>query len=132
MKRTWLDKDGKVARKTDISQLTRVKGPEAKVKRLAKNWPTIEWTFYGFMEDGSSRKWFLTYQVVQRRFQAVAAHMNEQEEKYFAHMGDLFPINWQEVPAKKPRNITTLLRGYLSAEQIAEALATSIEIGKRK
>ncbi|HLP66743.1 MAG TPA: hypothetical protein VK181_04415 [Rhizobium sp.] len=125
-KRTWLNKDGKVARKTDISLLARVKGPEGKVKRLQKNWPTVQWTFYGFMTDGSSRKWFLTYMVKQRRFQTIAAHMTEQEEKYFAHMGDLFPTSWQEVPAKKPRTITLLLRSYLPESQIAEALAISI------
>lgn len=131
-RRSWLDKDKKVARKTDLTLLSRVKGPDGKVKRLQRNWPVIEWTFYGFMSDGSSRKWLLTYQVTQRRFKAVAAHLDEQEEKYFAHMGDLFPVNWREVPAKKPRKITDLLKSYLSPEQIAEALATSIEIGKRK
>ena len=127
-KRTWLDKDGKLARKTDLQQLGRVKGPDGKVKRLQKNWPTVEWTFYGFMTDGSSRKWHLVYKVSQRRFQAVAGHMTEKEEQYFAHMGDMFPIRWHEVPEKRPRTLTLLLRSYLPESQVAEVLAISLGV----
>lgn len=119
-------------KKSVISEIARIKGPDNKRKRLDRRYPSIEWTFYGYMNDGTSRKWQLTYDVTARRFRAAAAFLDEQEEKYFAHMGDLFPVNWREAPAKKHRKITDLLKSYLSAEQIAEALAISLQLGARK
>lgn len=127
MKKPWL-KEGKIARKTDIARLVRLRGPEKKNVRSK----LIEWTFYGLVDDQSSRKWLLTYDIRERRFRAVAAWLDDQENKYFAHMGDLFPITWHEIPAKRPKTITALLRQFMPDSQIAEALALSIKLGARK
>lgn len=105
----------------------------AKIKAVYGAYKTIEeascmrWLFSGVRTDGAFAAWSLTYCFITRKF-SVRNIKREQAIKYAAAMGQksLFGSAPDE-PVTYKGSVTSILRSQLKPEQIAKAVALSLQ-----